>query len=78
MKLIRLLFVLLLVLTLIVASGCRALDRAEDAVENKVDALEDAAPPQKPLRWDLVTGTLAAPLIRETTGALQEKFPRYL
>ncbi|MBQ5755582.1 MAG: DUF512 domain-containing protein, partial [Oscillospiraceae bacterium] len=43
--------------------------------EDFLDALEEAETPAKPLKWDLVTGTLAAPLIRETTAALCQKYP---
>ncbi|MBQ5755324.1 MAG: DUF512 domain-containing protein, partial [Oscillospiraceae bacterium] len=43
--------------------------------EDFLDALEEAEAPAKPLKWDLVTGTLAAPLIRETTAALCQKYP---
>ncbi len=38
--------------------------------------LESAPAPQKPLEWDLVTGTLAAPLIREMMGRVEAKWPQ--
>lgn len=42
MKHIRLLPTLALVLAMTVFCGCRAIDRAEDALENKADRIEDA------------------------------------
>ena len=41
-----------------------------------MEELELAPAPQKPLEWDLVTGTLAAPLIREMMRRLEAKYPQ--